>query len=107
LEDGSPGAVDALDGVAGAEELVGLEDGRELREFELVDLAQIERGEGWVEEVLEELAGEFVRRFVRVHVRIFAHRRSGTRGDWGRMGSLRTGRGDGDCICWLWERTCR
>lgn len=91
----SAGAVDAFERVAGAEEGFGFEDRGELREFELVDLAQIERGELGGEEVLEEFACEC--RFV---VRVFHdrnYRTSATRHKGGdrRTGSLRTRSGFG------------
>ena len=36
----------------------GAEDCGELGEGEVVELAELERGEGWVEEVFEEVVGE-------------------------------------------------
>jgi len=98
FDQGFAGVGDAFDGIACAVEVFGVEDGCELGEFEVVELAEFEGGEGGVEEVFEELAGEFVRCVVRVHAGIFAERRSGTRGDWGRAGSLRTGRWIGGVV---------
>lgn len=81
FDQGFTGVGNAFDGFACAVEVFGVEDGCELGEFEVVELAEFEGGEGGVDEVFEEGAGEFVRRVVRVHVRIFAHRRGDTRGD--------------------------
>lgn len=125
FDQGFAGAGDAFDGIACAVEVIGVEDGCELGEFEVVELAEFEGGEGGVEEVFEEGACElggrrgealttclpfglspgeredgFVWFGVAVHAGIFAERRCGTRGDWGRTGSLRTGRGIGtECAC--------
>jgi len=58
LCEGLAGGVDAFDGFAGGLEGFGFEDGRELGEFEVVDGAEVERGELGGEEVFEEFVGE-------------------------------------------------
>lgn len=88
---------------------LGFEDGGELVERAGVDLAEVEGRDRRVGEVFEELVGE-VDRFVLVclcvvdvavlivlfvHGGIVAHSAIGTRGKWGRTGSLRTGVGFG------------
>ncbi len=65
-------------------------------------VAQVEGGDGWVEQVLQQVVGEgwllglvvLVCWFVLCvdhHAGIVACRRSGTRGEWGRSMILRTG----------------
>jgi len=57
--------VDCLEGRDGALELGGVGDGGELGEGEVVELADLVRGVGWVEEVGEELGGEGPGRLLR------------------------------------------
>jgi len=87
--------VDALDVCDGLFVCFGFEEVGEFGELVVVELAEIEGGEGGVEEVLEERVCEFGFFVVR-HASIFAQRRGGTSGKWSRAGSLRTGR-----VMWL------
>ncbi len=54
-------AGDGLDGAFGDAKLLGVDDGVELGEREFVVVAQIEHADGRVEEVLEQVVGEFGR----------------------------------------------
>ncbi len=91
-------------------ELLGLDDVVELWEGQAVVVAQVEGGDGWVEQILQQVVGEgwllglvvlvcwFWCRFwfwfglcVDHHAGIVACRRSGTRGERGRSMVLRTG----------------
>ncbi len=91
--------VDAGDGLLGGLELGRVEDLGEAGEGEVVVVAQVEGGDGGVEEVFEECVGERWGggRFVRLvcvlvgHMGIVAHRPRGARGKLGSAGILRTG----------------
>ncbi len=88
-------------------------------------VAEVEGGDGGVEEVAGEVGGEGRQRSgdadisprgsgeargfelvdfvcVDLHGGIIADRRGGTRGEWGRAGILRTGVGDRVRKCWEW-----
>ncbi|MCR9075003.1 MAG: hypothetical protein NXI07_03090 [bacterium] len=54
-------AGDGFDGALGDAERLGVDDGVELGEGELVVVAEVEDADGWVEEVFEEVVGEFGR----------------------------------------------
>ncbi|MCA9276248.1 MAG: hypothetical protein KDA29_09500 [Phycisphaerales bacterium] len=58
LDNAGARGVDALDEIAGAVEGGGLEELGEFVEGEMVELAEVEGGDGGVEEVFEELVGE-------------------------------------------------
>lgn len=58
LDDGLACVGDALDGGDGLAVGFGFEGGGELGERYAVDLAEVERGDGWVGEVFEEGVGE-------------------------------------------------
>ncbi len=87
--------VDAGDGLLGGLEVGGVEDLGEAGEGEVVVVAQVEGGDGGVEEVFEECVGEgwFVGLICMLvgHVGIVAHRPWGARGKLGSAGILRTG----------------
>ncbi len=71
LHEFAAGAGDGLDGAFGDAELLGVDDGVELGEREFVIVAQIEHADGRVEEVLEQVVGEFGRSGVGgMHMRI-------------------------------------
>ena len=52
------GAGDLFDGLLGERELLGVDDGAELGEGEVVVVAQVECADGGVEEILEKEVGE-------------------------------------------------
>ncbi|MHA7813422.1 MAG: hypothetical protein ACX94C_08530 [Phycisphaerales bacterium] len=58
LHEFAAGAGDGLDGAFGDVELLGVDDVVELGEGDLVEVAEVEDADGWVEEVLEEGVGE-------------------------------------------------
>lgn len=58
VEEGGAGGVDSFEGLEGEGEGFGFEDGGELLECEVVDVAEVEGGEVGSEEVGEEGAGE-------------------------------------------------
>lgn len=57
-DDRHAGAVDALDAVSRDREGFGFEDRRERGECEIVIVAQIERRDRWVEEIVEQRFGQ-------------------------------------------------
>jgi len=65
LHELAAGAGDGFDGALGSVELLGVDDGIELFERELVVVAQVEDGDGWVDEVFEEGVGEGRKRGIR------------------------------------------
>jgi hypothetical protein len=58
LDELAPGLGDGFDGALGGLELLGVDDGFEFGEGEVVVVAQVEGADGWVEQVLEEAGGE-------------------------------------------------
>lgn len=65
LHELAAGAGDGFDGALGSVELLGVDDGIELFERELVVVAQVEDGDGWVDEVFEKGVGEGRKRGIR------------------------------------------
>ena len=95
LGEGGAFLVDAGDGLLGSLEIGRVEDLGEAGEGEVVVVAQIEGGDGGVEEVFEESVceGGFVGLICVVvfHVGIVAHRPLGARGKLGSAWILRMG----------------
>ncbi len=60
FEDFLTGCVDALEGFFGGDEGFGFEGGCKFGEGDLVEVAQVERGDGGVEEVLQKCVGDGV-----------------------------------------------